>query len=106
MGVEPEADKLQVCHHMQNACGATIVPLPTPIINTTPTTRVARPNRFFFVYFYFFKTACTEIGGGSVRRTDMTFLDFWSTSSALYEPAEGSKDAGTVPASFEPSSGA
>ena len=40
------------------------------------------------------KTACTEIGGGSGRRTDMTFLDFWSTSSALY-----------VPASFEPSSG-
>ena len=52
-----------------------------------------------------FKTACTEIGGGSGRRTDMTFLDFWSTSSALYEPDESSKDAGTVPASLELSSG-
>ena len=46
--------------------------------------------------FFVFKTACTEIGGGSGRRTDMTFLDFWSTSSALYEPDEGSKDAGTI----------
>ena len=52
-----------------------------------------------------FKTACTEIGGGSGRRTDMTFLDFWSTSSALYAPGEGPKDAATVAASFKPSSG-
>ena len=43
----------------------------------------------------FFKTACTKIGGGSGRRPDMTFLDFWSTSSDLYEPDEGPKDAGT-----------
>ena len=35
----------------------------------------------------------------------MTFLDVWSTSSALYEPDEGSKDADTVSASFEPSFG-
>ena len=54
---------------------------------------------------YFFKTACTEVGGGSGRRTDMTFLDFWSTSSALYEPDEGPKDADTVSASFKSSSG-
>ena len=43
-----------------------------------------------------FKTACTEIGGRSGRRPDMTFLDFWSTSSALYEPDESSKDAGAA----------
>ena len=36
---------------------------------------------------------------------DMTFLDFWSTSSDLYEIDEGLKDADTVSASFEPSSG-
>ena len=36
----------------------------------------------------------------------MTFLDFWSTSSALYAPDEGLKDAATVAASFKPSSGA
>ena len=53
-----------------------------------------------------FKTACTEIGGGRGRRPDMPFLDVWSTSSALYASDEGLKDAGTVPASFEPSSGA
>jgi hypothetical protein len=35
----------------------------------------------------------------------MTFLDFWSTSSALYGPDEGPKDAATVAASFKPSSG-
>ena len=55
---------------------------------------------------YFFKTACTEVGGGSGRRADMTFLDVWSTSSALYAPDEGPKDAATVAASFGPSSGA
>ena len=27
----------------------------------------------------------------------MTFLDFWSTSSALYEVDEGPKDAGAAP---------
>jgi hypothetical protein len=32
----------------------------------------------------------------------MTFLDFWSTSSALYGPDEGLKYAGTVFASFKP----
>ena len=53
----------------------------------------------------YFKTACMEIGGGSGRRPDMTFLDFWSTSSDLYGPDEGSKDADTVSASFKPSSG-
>jgi hypothetical protein len=37
-------------------------------------------------------------------RPDMTFLDFWSTSSALYEGDEGPKDAGAAPASFWPSS--
>jgi hypothetical protein len=47
---------------------------------------------------FFFKTACTEVGGGSGRRTDMTFLDFWSTSSALYAPDEGPKDAGAYQA--------
>ena len=55
-------------------------------------------------WIFIFKTACTEIGGGSGRRTDMTFLDFWSTSSALYAPDEGPKDAATVAASFKPSS--
>ena len=59
-----------------------------------------------FTDSYPFKTACTEVGGGSGRRTDMTFLDFWSTSSALYEVDEGLKDAGAAPASFKPSSGA
>jgi hypothetical protein len=34
----------------------------------------------------------------------MTFLDFWSTSSALYAVNEGPKDAGAAPASFGPSS--
>ena len=29
-------------------------------------------------------------------RFDMTFLDFWSTSSALYEVDEGLKDAGAA----------
>jgi hypothetical protein len=43
--------------------------------------------------------------GGSGRRPDMTFLDFWSTSSALYEPDEGSKDAEAASASCVPSSG-
>ena len=38
-------------------------------------------------------------------RPDMPFLDFRSTSSALYGADEGSKDADTVSASFEPSSG-
>jgi hypothetical protein len=42
----------------------------------------------------YFKTSCTEVGGGSGRRTDMTFLDFWSTSSALYAVDEGPKDVG------------
>ena len=54
--------------------------------------------------FFSFKTACTEIGGGSGRRLDMTFLDFWSTSSDLYGANEGSKDAEAASASFEPSS--
>ena len=52
-----------------------------------------------------FKTTRTEIGGGTGRRHDMTFLDCWSTSSDLYEPDEGSKDAEASSASFEPSSG-
>ena len=39
------------------------------------------------------KTACTEIGGGRGRGPDVPFLDVWSTSSALYAPDEGSKDA-------------
>ena len=39
-------------------------------------------------------------------RPDMTFLDFWSISSALYGPDEGPKDAATVAASFKPSSDA
>jgi hypothetical protein len=37
-------------------------------------------------------------------RLDMTFLDFWSTSSDLYEPDEGSKDAEESSTCFEPSS--
>jgi hypothetical protein len=49
-----------------------------------------------------FKTACTEIGGGSGRRTNMTFLDFWPTSSAIYGTDGGSKDVEAASASFEP----
>ena len=36
----------------------------------------------------------------------MSFVDFWSTSSALYASDEGPKDAATVAASFGPSSDA
>ena len=36
----------------------------------------------------------------ALGRPDMPFLDFWSTSSALYESDEGFKDAATVVASF------
>ena len=39
-----------------------------------------------------------------VGRHDMPILDFWSTSSALYAPDEGLKDAATVTTSFGPSS--
>ena len=42
-------------------------------------------------------TACTEIGGGRDRRPETSFLDFWSTSSALYAPDEGLKDAEVSP---------
>ena len=38
-------------------------------------------------------------------RPETSFLDFWSTSSALYEPDEGPKDAEDASASFETSSG-
>ena len=48
------------------------------------------------------KTTCTEVGGESGRTIEMDFLNFWSTSSALYGPDEGLKYAGTVFASFKP----
>ena len=39
-------------------------------------------------------------------RPETPFLDVWSTSSALYAPDEGLKDAEAASASFTPSSGA
>ena len=56
------------------------------------------------LFWYHLKTACTEIGGGSGRKTDMTFLDFWPTSSALYGTDEDLKDVGAAHKSFKPSS--
>jgi hypothetical protein len=38
-------------------------------------------------------------------RPETSFLDFWSTFSALYGPDEGLKDAATVAVSFGPLSG-
>ena len=35
----------------------------------------------------------------------MTFLDFWSTSSALYAPDEGLKDAGVEKGHISPATG-
>ena len=49
--------------------------------------------------------SCSHGSESCVGRHETSFLDFWSTSSALYASDEGPKDAGTVPASFKPSSG-
>ena len=38
-------------------------------------------------------------------RPDMTFLDFWSTSSAFYESDEGLKDAGAEKGHISPATG-
>jgi hypothetical protein len=68
---------------------------------------------FYFVYVRFgearhsfFKTSFTEIGDGRDRRTETSFLDIWSTSSAIYAVDEGLKDAEAAFTSFSPSSDA
>ena len=72
------------------------------IVNTTPNESLPREispdvdRERYLGGVAKFKTACTEIGGRSGRRPDMTFLDFWSTSSALYEADEGLNDVGAA----------
>ena len=60
-------------------------------------------SRFWSVSAALEKASHSHGSESRAGRPDMTFLDFWSTSSALYGPDEGPKDAATVAASFKPS---
>ena len=64
-------------------------------------------TQLFLKRFYSAEKASHSHGSESyVDMLETGFLDFWSTSSALYAPDGGLKDAGAAPASFKPSSGA
>ena len=62
-------------------------------------------SRFWSVFAAPKEASHSHDSESCASRPETSFLDFWSTSSALYAPHEGPKDAGAAPASFKPSSG-
>ena len=94
-----------VVHHLRHHhVVLALLPVPASVMVRTKlkAKRAKLKTRTRKKWLTLLKTACTEIGGGRGRRLETPFLDFWSTSSALYGTDEGSKDADAVSTSFDP----